>query len=103
MEEIVRSFNEAIEDGKAFYWGTSEWSAAEVTHAILLCEKLNLIKPITEQPEYNFISRNKFEREYDYIFDRFHYGSTVWSPLAGGILTGKYNKGIPPGSRYDKM
>ena len=91
-----------IENNKAFYWGTSEWPADRISKAIEICERLNLHKPIVEQPQYSMISRNKFENEYRRIFSEYKYGSTIWSPLAGGILTGKYNDGIiPEGSRYD--
>lgn len=102
LEETVRALNQLIEDGKAFYWGTSEWPADRIAKAIEICERLNLHKPVVEQPQYNMLSRNTFESEYRRIFSEYKYGSTIWSPLAGGILTGKYNDGnIPEGSRYD--
>jgi aryl-alcohol dehydrogenase-like predicted oxidoreductase len=79
------------------------WPADRIAKAIELCERLNLIKPICEQPVYSMVRRDLFEKEYFRIFSEYKYGSTIWSPLAGGILTGKYNDGnIPAGSRYDK-
>ena len=102
LEETCRAMHWIIENNKAFYWGTSEWPADRIAKAIEICERLNLHKPIVEQPQYSMVSRNKFESEYRRIFSEYRYGSTIWSPLAGGILTGKYNDGnIPEGSRYD--
>jgi voltage-dependent potassium channel beta subunit len=102
LEETCRAMHWIIENNLAFYWGTSEWPADRIAKAIEICEKLNLHKPIVEQPQYSMISRNRFENEYRRIFSEYKYGSTIWSPLAGGILTGKYNDGnIPEGSRYD--
>jgi len=90
LEEVCRAFHALVETGKTFYWGTSEWSSAEISTAIQLCEKLNLHKPVVEQPQYNMFRRQRFEVEYADIFDKYRYGSTVWSPLAGGLLTGRY-------------
>ena len=91
-----------IENNKALYWGTSEWPADRISKAIEICEKLNLHKPIVEQPQYNMIHRERFEHEHRRIFSEYKYGSTIWSPMAGGILSGKYNDGnIPEGSRFD--
>ncbi len=102
LEETCRAMHWIIENNKAFYWGTSEWPADRIAKAIEICERLNLHKPIVEQPQYSMLSRNKFENEYRRIFSEYRYGSTIWSPLAGGILTGKYNDGnIPEGSRFD--
>ena len=102
LEETCRAMHSVIEQGKAFYWGTSEWTADRITKAIEICERLNLHKPIVEQPQYNMLVRDKFENEYRFLFTEYKYGTTIWSPLAGGILTGKYNDGvIPAGSRYD--
>lgn len=96
--------NYIIESGKAFYWGTSEWPADRIAKAIEICERLNLHKPIVEQPQYNMFVRDKFEKEFRRIFEENKYGSTIWSPIAGGILAGKYNDGnIPQGSRYEKF
>ncbi|KAK9461315.1 NADP-dependent oxidoreductase domain-containing protein [Lipomyces oligophaga] len=100
MEEVVRAFTQLILDGKALYWGTSEWSAFEIEHAHHIATKFNLIAPIAEQPQYNALTRNRFEAEYKPLYDLYKYGTTVWSPLAGGILTGKYSQGFKEGSRY---
>lgn len=92
-----------IDQGLAFYWGTSEWPADRIAKAIEICEKMNLHKPIVEQPQYSMFARDRFEKEYRRIFSEYKYGTTIWSPLAGGILAGKYNDGkIPAGSRYEK-
>jgi len=101
IEEIVRAFNDVISAGKAFYWGTSEWSAKRLEEAFEVAARLNLAGPVTEQPQYSALHRERFEKEYAPIFKHYRLGTTVWSPLAGGILTGKYNDGIPSGSRYD--
>jgi voltage-dependent potassium channel beta subunit len=102
LEETVRAMNKIIEDGKAFYWGTSEWPADRISKAIELCERLNLHKPIVEQCQYSMLVRDNFEKNYRRLFSEYKYGTTIWSPVAGGILTGKYNDGnIPEGSRYD--
>lgn len=102
LEETCRAMHWIIENNKAFYWGTSEWPADRIAKAIELCERLNLHKPIVEQCQYSMIVRDRFESEYRRIFSESKYGTTIWSPLAGGILTGKYNEGvIPEGSRYD--
>ena len=100
IEEVCRAFNWLIEHGKAFYWGTSEWTSQEIMEAMECCERHNLIKPIVEQPEYNLFIRKNVEVDLEPIFDKCGYGSTIWSPLAGGLLTGKYNKGDPKDSRY---
>ncbi|KXN71716.1 Aldo/keto reductase [Conidiobolus coronatus NRRL 28638] len=101
MEEIVRGFNHLINQGKAFYWGTSEWSAQQLTEAHTIAARLGLEGPIMEQPQYNLFEREKLEKEYLPIFENFGLGTTCWSPLAFGVLTGKYNDGIPEGSRFD--
>ena len=86
----------------AFYWGTSEWPADRIAKAIELCERLNLHKPIVEQAQYSMLWRSTFEKDLRRIFGEYKYGSTIWSPLAGGLLSGKYNAGITPeGSRYN--
>ncbi|KAJ1306816.1 hypothetical protein OPQ81_007802 [Rhizoctonia solani] len=100
MEEVVRAFNHLIDTGKAFYWGTSEWSARQVEEAHHVAAKLNLIAPIAEQVQYNCFHRQRFESEYRYLYEKYGYGTTIWSPLASGILTGKYNNGVPEGSRF---
>ncbi len=99
IEETVWAMHNIIEWGKALYWGTSEWSAAEIMAAIEIAERHHLHKPVMEQPQYNMLVRERFEKEYARLFDDYGYGSTIWSPLASGLLTGKYNDGIPAGSR----
>lgn len=81
-------------------WGTSEWSAVQIMEATQIAEKYNLIAPICEQPQYNAFHRERFEVEYAPLFQQFQYGTTIWSPLASGLLTGKYNDGVPEGSRF---
>ena len=101
MKEIVEGFTQAIRNlNMAYYWGTSEWSAVQIMEATQIAEKYNLIAPIAEQPQYNAFHRERFEVEYAPLFDQFKYGTTIWSPLASGLLTGKYNNGVPEGSRY---
>ncbi|MEP7137203.1 MAG: aldo/keto reductase [Chloroflexota bacterium] len=99
IEETVWAMHNIIEWGKAMYWGTSEWSAAEIVEALAIAEKHHLHKPITEQPQYNLFERHRFAGEYARFYKEHGYGSTIWSPLASGLLTGKYNKGIPKNSR----
>lgn len=99
IEETVWAMHNIIEWGKALYWGTSEWSAAEIIAAIEIAEKHHLHKPVMEQPHYNMFVRERFEKEYARLFKDYGYGSTTWSPLASGLLTGKYNNGIPANSR----
>lgn len=99
IEEVVWSMNILIQQGKILYWGTSEWSAAEIMEAHMIAKKLRLIGPAVEQPEYNLFHRDKMEVEYYTIFKNIGMGTTIWSPLASGLLTGKYNDGIPEGSR----
>ena len=99
IEEVCRAMNRVIEDGKAFYWGTSEWKSSQIVEAYQVCDKLNLIKPIVEQPQYNWFFRDRFENEYAYLFEKFRMGTTIWSPLMSGICTGKYFDGIPKDSR----
>ena len=106
MEETCRAFNWLIEHGKCFYWATSEWNAAQVMEANLCCEKLGLIKPIADQPQYNMLIRKEFEEGLRPLYEKTGYGTTIWSPLANGLLSGKYNEGkIPEGSRFgsDKL
>jgi voltage-dependent potassium channel beta subunit len=99
LEETVRAMSDIITQGKALYWGTSEWSAAEIALAWAIADKHNLHKPITEQPQYNLFWRKRVEQEYARLYSDLHYGLTTWSPLASGLLTGKYRSGIPAGSR----
>lgn len=99
LEEIVWTMHNLVEWGKALYWGTSEWPAADIMAAIEIADKHHLHKPVMEQPQYNMFSRSRMETEYARLFKDYGYGSTIWSPLASGLLTGKYNNGIPEGSR----
>lgn len=99
IEETVRAMDKIIKDGKAFYWGTSEWSAAEIMRADGLARQYGLTPPTMEQPQYNMFERDRVEKEYDLVFRELGYGTTIWSPLASGLLSGKYNEGIPEGSR----
>ncbi|CCG80992.1 Putative voltage-gated potassium channel subunit beta [Taphrina deformans PYCC 5710] len=99
-EEVVRAFNTLIDQGKCHYWGTSENSAFEIEHLMHTATRLGLQGPIVEQPQYNMFVRDRFENEYAPLYKLYEYGTTVWSPLYQGILTGKYNDGIPEDSRY---
>lgn len=102
LQEICQAFNSVIENNKAFYWGTSEWPAAMIVRAIEICESKGWHKPICEQPQYNLFSRERFESEYRYLYEVYGYGTTIWSPLCSGVLTGKYNDGVPEDSRVGK-
>ncbi len=99
IEETVRAMNYIINSGKAFYWGTSEWSAEQIRQAYEVARSEHLIPPVMEQPQYNMLHREKMEKEFLPLFRDFKLGTTIWSPLASGILSGKYNDGIPEGSR----
>jgi len=99
IEETVRAMHDIIERGKALYWGTSEWEAAEILSALEIAERHHLHRPIVEQPVYNLFERHRFGPEYTAVYEDHGYGSTIWSPLASGLLTGKYNNGIPADSR----
>jgi voltage-dependent potassium channel beta subunit len=99
IEEVVWTMNHLIQQGKILYWGTSEWSAQEIMEAHLFAERYRLIGPAMEQPEYNMFNRQKMECDFLQIFKNIGMGTTIWSPLASGLLTGKYNEGIPEGSR----
>ncbi|QEH39865.1 aldo/keto reductase [Chitinophaga sp. XS-30] len=99
VEEVVWTMNILIQQGKILYWGTSEWTAAEIMEAHMVARQYNLIGPVMEQPEYNLFRREKMEMEYLPVFRTVGLGTTIFSPLASGLLTGKYNKGIPEGSR----
>ena len=99
MDEIVWTMNILLQQGKILYWGTSEWSAGEIMEAHKVADKLNLIGPAMEQPQYNLFERQKMEVDYARIFNNVGMGTTIWSPLASGLLTGKYNNGVPAGSR----
>lgn len=99
IEEVVRTMNTLIQQGKILYWGTSEWSGAEIAEAHMTARQLGLEGPSVEQPQYNLFERYKMEVDYYTIFKNIGMGTTIWSPLASGLLTGKYNNGIPEGSR----
>jgi voltage-dependent potassium channel beta subunit len=99
IEETVLAMDYLVRGGYAFYWGTSEWSAAQIDAAFQLAERLNCIKPTMEQPKYNLFFRDHLEKDYLALFEKYGIGTTIWSPLASGILSGKYNQGIPRGSR----
>jgi len=99
LEETVHAMHDMIASGKALYWGTSEWSAAEIAAAWHIADRHHLHKPVTEQPQYNLLHRARVEGEYARLYRDLGLGTTIWSPLASGLLTGKYNAGIPPDSR----
>jgi voltage-dependent potassium channel beta subunit len=99
IEETVRAMDILIKQGKAFYWGTSEWSAADILRADGLARQYGLTPPSMEQPQYNMLTRERFEKEYVPLYKELGYGTTIWSPLASGLLTGKYNQGIPASTR----
>ncbi len=99
LEETVYAMHDMIARGKALYWGTSEWSAAEIYAAWHIADKHHLHKPLMEQPQYNLFHRKRVEQEYARLYGEIGLGLTTWSPLASGLLTGKYAKGIPEGSR----
>ncbi|MEM6359154.1 MAG: aldo/keto reductase [Bacteroidota bacterium] len=99
IEETVWSMHNLIQQGLALYWGTSEWSAQEIMEAHRVADQYNLIGPTMEQPQYNMLVRDKVEVEYSQIYKTVGLGTTIWSPLASGILSGKYNDGFPEGTR----
>jgi voltage-dependent potassium channel beta subunit len=99
IEETVHAMHDMIAAGKVLYWGTSEWSAAEIVAAWQIADRHHLHKPVMEQPQYNLLHRDRVEKEYARLYRDIGLGTTIWSPLASGLLTGKYNDGIPPGTR----
>jgi voltage-dependent potassium channel beta subunit len=101
IEETVRAMNYLIDQGLAFYWGTSQWTAAQITEAYSFARRYDLIPPTMEQPEYNMFTRKRVEREYLPLYEEIGLGTTIWSPLASGLLTGKYNNGIPKDTRIN--
>ena len=101
IEETVRAMHNLIVQGKVLYWGTSEWSGQQITEAHLVARAHRLTPPTMEQPQYNLFERQKVEADYAPIYDTFGLGTTIWSPLASGLLTGKYNDGIPSDSRVN--
>ncbi len=100
IEEVVWTMNILIQQGKILYWGTSEWSGVEIMEAHRVAHEYKLIGPVVEQPQYNLLERYKMEKDYRMIFPTVGMGTTIWSPLASGLLTGKYNDGIPEDSRF---
>ena len=102
IEETVWSMHQLIMQGKILYWGTSEWSAQEIMEAHMVAKQYNLIGPVVEQPQYNLLHRQKFEVEYAQLYKTVGLGTTIWSPLASGLLTGKYNNGVPQDSRLKR-
>jgi voltage-dependent potassium channel beta subunit len=99
IEESCRAMHDLIVQGKVLYWGTSEWSASQIEAAHAVCDKLGLHHPQMEQPQYNLFHRSRVEKEYAQLYRSPGLGTTIWSPLASGLLTGKYNKGVPKGAR----
>lgn len=99
IEETVRAMSDLISQGKVLYWGTSEWSAKAITEAHRVASELRLVPPTMEQPQYNMFHRERVEKEYAPLYKRFGLGATIWSPLASGLLTGKYNEGDPGDTR----
>ncbi len=99
IEETVRAMNHVIKQGKAFYWGTSEWSSQQIMQAYAIARQEHLIPPLMEQSQYNMFHRERVEKEYHRLYSEIGLGTTIWSPLASGLLTGKYNQGIPKDSR----
>lgn len=101
IEEVVWAMTDLISRGRALYWGTSEWAATDIQAAWKIADKYHLRKPVMEQPEYNLFHRDRVEVEYAPLYEEIGLGLTTWSPLASGLLTGKYRHGIPPGSRAE--
>ena len=101
IEETARAMHDLIVQGKVLYWGTSEWSAAEIEEAHAICSRLGLHAPAMEQPQYNLFHRTRVEKEYAPLYRTYGMGTTIWSPLASGLLTGKYNQGVPSDTRLD--
>jgi voltage-dependent potassium channel beta subunit len=99
IEETVWAMSDMVSSGKALYWGTSEWSADEIRAAWSIADRHHLHKPVVEQPQYNLLHRTRVEEEYARLYEDIGLGTTIWSPLASGLLTGKYQNGVPAGSR----
>jgi voltage-dependent potassium channel beta subunit len=100
IEEVVWTMNLLMQQGKILYWGTSEWTGVEIMEAHRAAQQYKLIGPVVEQPQYNLFERKKMEEEFLMVFKTVGMGTTIWSPLASGLLSGKYNNGIPEGSRF---
>lgn len=101
IEETVWAMNTLLQQGKILYWGTSEWSASEIMEAIRVARQYNLIGPTMEQPQYNLLERHKMENEYLLLFKEYGLGTTIWSPLASGLLSGKYTSGVTKDTRLE--
>jgi len=101
VEDVCRAFDWLINNGKAFYWGTSEWEPSQLMQAMVICEKLGLIKPVVEQCQYNMMVRERMEKGLKYLFKEYNLATTTWSPLHSGVLSGKYINEIPKDSRFD--
>ena len=101
VEETVRAMHNLIVQGKVLYWGTSEWSGQRITEAHAVAARCGLTPPVMEQPQYNLFERHKVEADYAPVYESFGLGTTIWSPLASGVLTGKYNDGVPADSRMN--
>lgn len=102
LEEVCRAYNWLIKKGLIFYWGTSAWPQDMIMEAIKICDKHNWDRPVVEQCEYNCLIRSHVESSYVRLFEQYGYGTAIWSPICGGVLSGKYNEGeIPAGSRYE--
>src|SRR5277367_1595754 len=99
IEETVRAMSDLVHQGKVLYWGTSEWSAQEITQAHAVARELGLVPPTMEQPMYNLFGRHRMEKEYERLYAEYGMGTTIWSPLASGLLTGKHKNGPQPGTR----
>jgi voltage-dependent potassium channel beta subunit len=99
IEETVRAMSDLVQQGKVLYWGTSEWSAQEITQAHAVARECHLVPPTMEQPMYNLLGRFRFEKEYARLYEEYGMGTTIWSPLASGLLTGKHDKGPADGTR----
>ena len=99
IEETVRAMDDLVRQGRVLYWGTSEWSAQQIQEAYGVARQYGLTPPTMEQPQYNMLERDRVEREYHRLYSEIGLGTTIWSPLASGVLTGKYRDGIPEGSR----
>jgi voltage-dependent potassium channel beta subunit len=101
IEETVRAMNDLIRQGKVLYWGVSEWSAQQIMEAHMIARQFNLIPPTMEQPQYHMFHRDRVEAEYARLYREVGLGTTIWSPLASGVLTGKYNDSVPDDSRVN--
>ena len=101
IDETVRAWDILVRQGKVFYWGTSEWPAEDIRRAHAFAIEHGLTPPVMEQPQYNLFVRDRVEKEYQPLYEKLGYGTTTWSPLASGVLSGKYNDGIPKGTRLD--